>query len=54
MWDLHPWNEYYYERELNMAKKKSGYAKDKALDKKKGIKENSKKDKALDKKKGFK
>lgn len=38
-----------------MASKKSkAYAKDKALDKKKGIKENSKRDKAIDKKKGFK
>lgn len=33
---------------------KSKIAKDKALDKKKGIKEGSKKDKKMDKKKGFK
>lgn len=34
--------------------KMSKMAKDKAMDKKKGIKEGSKKDKVMDKKKGFK
>jgi hypothetical protein len=37
-----------------MAKAFGKMAKDKAMDKKKGIKENSKKDKAIDKKKGLK